>query len=88
MTMKVIFYITDESLTCYKEQETIVDVFQWEEPELIDAYLSSLPDNSQASLVLDVVEEDIYNKGNLGISKDIGERLLFYSLYFTILNLK
>ena len=58
--MKAIFYITDEGLTCYKEQETIVDTFQWEETSLIDAYLAELPEETQVSLVIDVVEEDIY----------------------------
>ncbi|MCF6298546.1 MAG: hypothetical protein L3J01_01555 [Thiomicrorhabdus sp.] len=58
--MKAIFYVTDEGLTCYKEQETIVDVFQWEESTLIDSYLAELPEETQVSLVIDVVEEEIY----------------------------
>jgi hypothetical protein len=58
--MKAIFYLTDEGLTCYKEQETIVDAFQWEETTLIDTYLAELPEDTQVALVIDVVEEDIY----------------------------
>ncbi|VAW46192.1 hypothetical protein MNBD_GAMMA03-1181 [hydrothermal vent metagenome] len=58
--MKAIFYLTDEGFTCYKENETIVDTFQWEEVVLIDAYLAKFPEETQVSLIIDVVEEDIY----------------------------
>ncbi len=58
--MKSIFYLTEEGLTCYKENETIVDTFQWEEVTLIDAYLAEFPEETRVSLVIDVVEEDIY----------------------------
>jgi len=58
--MKIILYLTDDSLTSYKENETTVDCFQWEEVVLIDAYLSELPKEAKVSLVIDVVEEDIY----------------------------
>ncbi len=58
--MKAIFYLTEKGLTCYKEYETIVDSFQWEETALIDAYLMEFSDDIKVSLVIDVVEEDIY----------------------------
>ncbi|VAW47832.1 hypothetical protein MNBD_GAMMA03-1940 [hydrothermal vent metagenome] len=58
--MKIIFYITHEGLNCYKEHDIVVDFFLWEEVEEIDAYLTSLSENTLISIVIDVIEEDIY----------------------------
>ncbi len=58
--MKAVFYLTDEGLTCYKESESLVDTFKWEDIELIDAYLTALSEQAQVSIVIDVVDEDIY----------------------------
>ncbi|HIE41011.1 MAG TPA: hypothetical protein EYP76_06290 [Thiomicrorhabdus sp.] len=58
--MKAVFYLTDEGVTCYKEKESLVDTFKWEDTELIDAYLSTLSERVQVSIVIDVMDEDIY----------------------------
>ncbi len=58
--MKAVFYLTDEQLVCYRESELAADVFKWEEEALIDEYLASLPEETQVSIVMDVVDEDIY----------------------------
>ncbi len=58
--MKAVFYLTDEGLTCYKESESLVDTFKWEETELIDTYLAALSEQTEVSIVIDVVDEDIY----------------------------
>jgi len=58
--MKIVFYLTEEGLACYKENESLVDTFKWEDIEQIELYLTSLSEKTQVSIVMDVVEEDIY----------------------------
>jgi len=58
--MKAVFYLTDEGLTCYKENESLLDTFKWEEIEPIELYLTSLSEKTQVSIVMDVMDEDIY----------------------------
>ncbi len=58
--MKTVFYLTDEGLACYKENESLVDTFKWEDIEPIELYLTSLSEKTHVSIVIDVVDEDIY----------------------------
>ena len=58
--MKVLFYVTDQGVTCYQESSNVVDRFKWEEFDLIDDHLASLSEKVNASIIFDVIEEDIY----------------------------
>jgi len=61
--MKYVFYITDSGLTAYNSSETATktsETFEWNDVALIDAYLSTMPEKSEADVILDLIEEDLY----------------------------
>lgn len=57
--MKTVFYITDEALTSYNDVNNSVQTFLWQDIGAIDHYLSTVPEKSQISIVLDILDEDI-----------------------------
>ena len=58
--MRIIFYLTDSGLTSYNDQDTSSQFFDWEEIGLIHDYLGTISEKTEVSLVLDVIDEDIY----------------------------
>ncbi|GKT13014.1 MAG: hypothetical protein ISEC1_P2006 [Thiomicrorhabdus sp.] len=57
---KVIFYLTDSGLSSFSDQQTTSQEFKWEDVDLIHEHLAMIPENAEVSLVLDVIDEDIY----------------------------
>lgn len=62
--MRYVFYITDNGVTAYNNEVSIKkgapESFEWTDVALIDEYLSALPENVEAEIVLDLVDEDLY----------------------------
>lgn len=62
--MKYVFYITDNGVTAFNgqadNQKQISESFEWNDVALIDAYLSTMPEDSEADVILDLVDEDLY----------------------------
>ena len=57
--MKIVFYVTDDALTSYNDVNNEVQTFLWQDVGIVDQYLSTVPEKSQISIVLDVLDEDI-----------------------------
>jgi hypothetical protein len=57
--MKTIFYITDEALTCYHDNDSQSQTFSWQEIDAIDEYLVTLSEQTKINIVLDILDEDI-----------------------------
>lgn len=61
--MKYVFYITENGVTAYNSSapsHNVSEAFDWNDVALIDAYLSTMPENSEADVILDLVDEDLY----------------------------
>jgi hypothetical protein len=60
--MKYVFYITDSGVTVYDNNSSsgLAKSFDWNDVDLIDEYLTSVPENAEAYIVLDLVDEDLY----------------------------
>ncbi|WP_040727917.1 hypothetical protein [Thiomicrorhabdus sp. Kp2] len=61
--MKYVFYITDSGVTAYNNSASShknSESFDWNDVALIDAYLSTMPEKSEADVILDLVDEDLY----------------------------
>ncbi len=57
--MKIVFYITDDSLTSYNNSNNETQTFLWQDIEAVDQYLSTVSEKAQVSIILDVIDEDI-----------------------------
>lgn len=57
--IKTVFYVTDDALTSYNDANNEVQTFLWQNIEAVDQYLSTVSEQSQISIVLDVLDEDI-----------------------------
>ncbi len=57
--MKIIFYVTDDALTSYNDVNNEVLSFLWQDVGAVDQYLSTVSEDNQISIVLDVLDEDI-----------------------------
>ncbi len=57
--MKSVFYVTDDALTSYNDASNEVLTFLWQDIEAVDQYLSTVSEESQISIVLDAIDEDI-----------------------------
>ena len=58
--MKVIFYLTDTGLTSYNDKDSLSQYFEWDAIDLIHDHIASISEDSMISLVLDIIDEDIY----------------------------
>ena len=61
--MRYVFYITDNGVTAYNGQasgQKVSESFEWNDVALLDAYLSTMPENAEADVILDLVDEDLY----------------------------
>ena len=56
----MIFYLTDAGLTSYCDRNSESQFFKWEDIDLIHEHLATIDEKSEVSLVLDVIDEDIY----------------------------
>lgn len=57
------FYVTDQGVTAYNSGSTSEngsEDFDWKEVELLDAYLSKMDEESDADVILDLVDEDLH----------------------------
>lgn len=58
--MKIIFYVTDVGLTTYNDFDGSSVFYNWHEVEQIHELLSTIGELTEVSIVLDVIDEDIY----------------------------
>jgi len=58
--MKVVFYLTDQGLTSYNDSNNTTEFFKWEDIESIYTYFAEVPEKTTVSIVVDVMDEDIY----------------------------
>jgi len=61
--MKYVFYITDNGVTAYSLGDSSKgesEAFSWDDVPLLDAYLSTMDEDAQADVILDLVDEDLY----------------------------
>lgn len=61
--MRYVFYVTDQGVTAYQSSgasENRIEDFDWKDNELLDSYLSSMEEDAQADVILDLVDEDLH----------------------------
>jgi len=61
--MKYVFYITDSGVTAYDNQTAtgaFGQSYDWNDVTQLDEYLSTIPEDATADVILDLVDEDLY----------------------------
>ncbi len=61
--MKYVFYVTDQSITAYHSDGSRYVAnksFDWKQTDELDALLSSMEENAEADLILDLIDEELF----------------------------